>query len=198
MKPEEIRAVLAACKTERALCRAFMKYDSFYRYYFILEMSERLFLGAQEDDFLLDGFCIRRVRDIKKAEAKNDVYLEIARREGLLDTLGTLAAPAVDLRDWRRVFRSLEPLGHNLIVESERPDGEDSQFAIGRIESVSGLCLYLRHFDGDGVWEPEPYKIPYHEITSVTFYSRYVEVFSKYLPPLPENFCKVLPPAPKE
>ena len=194
MKTDEIRAVLAACRENRALCRTYMKYDQYYRYYFILNMSERLFLGALEDDFLLDGFSVRRMRDITKVEVKDDICLEIDRREGLLDKLD---APQIDLSDWRSVFRSLEPLGRNIIVEGERPDGEDSRFAIGRIESVSGLCLYLRHFDADGAWEPEPYKIPYHEITSVTFLSRYVEIFSKYLPPLPENFGKTLPPAPR-
>lgn len=194
MKPEEIRATLFACKAERTLCRTYMKYDRCYRCYFLLDMSDRLFLGALEDDFLLDGFCIRRLRDVKKAEAKNDACLEIARKERLLESL---EAPSVDIRDWRSVFTSLEPLGHNVIVERERPEDEDSLFAIGRIESVSSLCLYLRHFDADGVWEPEPYKIPYHEITSVTFFSRYVEVFSKYLPPLPENFGKALPIAPR-
>ncbi|MEN6595504.1 MAG: hypothetical protein ABFC31_11230 [Clostridiaceae bacterium] len=193
MTKQEIRDAFRACMEQRMLCRTFMKYDDFYRYYIPLAMNERFFLGAEEDDFLLDGFSIRLFRDVKKAVVKNDICLDIARREGILDQL---ADPDIDLSNWRSIFLSLEQRQKNIIVEGERADAAEPQFAIGRIERVTAKHLYLRHFDGDGLWQEEPYEIPYTEITSVTFGSRYVEVFSKYLPPLPENFGKALTRAP--
>lgn len=38
--------------------------------------------------------------------------------------------------------------------------------------------------DADGVWIDELFEMPFSQITSITFGSRYVEVFSKYLPPI--------------
>lgn len=188
MTKQQIREVFRACMEQKMLCRTFMKYDDFYRYYVPLGMNERFFLGAEEDDFLLDGFCIRLFRDVKKAEVKNDICLGIIKKEGLLDHLIT---PEIDLSRWQTIFLSLSGIGRNIIVEGERTDHAASQFAIGRIERVTAKCVFLRHFDGDGIWQKEPYEIPYSEITSVTFGSRYVEMFSKYLPPLPENFGQV-------
>jgi len=188
MTKQQIREVFRACMEQRMLCRTFMKYDDFYRYYVPLGMNERFFLGAEEDDFLLDGFCIRLFRDVKKAESKNDICLDIIKKEGLLDLLTT---PEIDLSSWQTIFSSLMQRQKNIIVEGERADPAAPQFAIGRIERVTAKRLYLRHFDGDGVWQEEPYEISYSEITSVTFGSRYVDVFSKYLPPLPENFGQI-------
>lgn len=37
------------------------------------------------------------------------------------------------------------------------------------------------HFDADGIWGKSPIKIPYAEITNITFSSRYIEIFSKHL-----------------
>lgn len=187
MTKQQIREVFRACMEQKMLCRTFLKYEDFYRYYFPLRMTERFFLGAEEDDFLLDGFCIRLFRDVTKAEVKNDICLDIAKKEGLIDLL---AAPEIDLSNWQTIFLGLAETGRNIIVEGEIDGSDTAQFAIGRIERVAKNRLFLRHFDGDGVWQEEPFEIPFAEITSVTFGSRYVEVFSKYLPPLPENFGK--------
>jgi hypothetical protein len=40
----------------------------------------------------------------------------------------------------------------------------------------------MRGFDADGIWDEEPTEILFSNVTSVTFGSRYVEVFSKYVP----------------
>ncbi len=187
MTKQQIRGVFTACTEQKMLCRTFLKYENFYRYYFPLRMTERFFLGAEEDDFLLDGFCIRLFRDVKNAEIKNDICLDIIKKEGLLDHLNT---PEIDLSSWQTIFLSLAGMKRNIIVESESAEPDNAQFAIGRIEHVAKNRLFLRHFDGDGIWQSEPYEIPFAEITSVTFGSRYVEIFSKYLPSLPDNFEK--------
>ena len=44
------------------------------------------------------------------------------------------------------------------------------------------LCrVFFKHFDADGIWQDECYEIPFSQITSVTFASRYVDIFSKYV-----------------
>ena len=106
---------------------------------------------------------------------------DILRREGIIDTL---KAPEIDISSWQTIFEGLKLMGQNIIVEKKSLDEDEWEFTIGRIERVYKNFVYIRHFDADGIWQDEPYKIPYTEITNVKFESRYVTVFSKYIPEL--------------
>ncbi len=178
MKKSEIKALIASAVEPRELCRVFFNYDYSYTYYFPLIVSDKLFLGANEDDFILDGFSIRRFRDVKRAELKDDKCIEIIKAEGILDGL---QIPDVDVTDWYSVFMSLARLNLNIIIEKESLDDDEWEFAIGRIEKVLKSKVIFKHFDADGVWQDDFCEIPYSEITSVTFGSRYVNIFSKYV-----------------
>lgn len=182
----EKRQIIDACLSPKKLARVYMNYTQNYWYYFFpMESSDTLFLGIEEDDFILDGYSIRRLRDIDKIEIKDDICLEIHRKQG---TLEAIVAPDVDITNWETVFTDLKRIGKNIIVERELPDNQDADFWIGRIERVNRTSVLLRCFDGDGIWGDAPVRISYPEITSVTANSRYGSVFSKYLDPLPDNF----------
>ena len=178
MRKSEIKTLVSSAIEPKNLCRVFFKYDVNYRYYFPLITSDKLFLGANEDDFILDGFSIRRFRDVKKAEIKNDKCLEIIKAEGILEKMQT---PQIDITDWHSTFLSLSTLGFNIIVERESLVDNECEFAIGKIEKVLKSKVIFKDFDADGIWQGEYYEIPYSQITSVTFASRYVDVFSKYV-----------------
>lgn len=75
----------------------------------------------------------------------------------------------------------MKKMNINVIVEKESLNEDECEFTIGKIDRVLKKCVYIYHFDADGVWDDEPYRIPYTEITSVSFGTRYVETFSKYL-----------------
>lgn len=183
-----IKDIIAACLRDRKLCRVFLRYDLNYFYYFPLMLNDRLFLGIEEDDFLLDGYFIRRFKDVTKAEIKDDFCGEIIKQEGLIDRI---EVPDVDLTSWETIFRSLQERDKNIIVEKENLDENECEFIIGRIEKIYKKFIYVRHFDADGIWQQAPFRIPYTEITSIIFASRYVETFSKYLSELPDNFGKL-------
>ena len=119
-----------------------------------------------------------RFCDIKKAEIKNDKCLEIIKAEGILEKMQT---PQIDITDWYSAFLSLSNLGFNIIVERESLVDDECEFAIGKIEKVLKSKVIFKHFDADGIWQDECYEIPFSQITSVTFASRYVDVFSKYV-----------------
>ena len=178
MKKFEIKDLIKGAIKPHNLCRVFFKYDTNYRYYFPLLVSDKLFLGAEEDDFILDGFSIRRFRDVVKVEIKDDKCLEIINSEGILNALAT---PEVDVTDWYSVFISLQKIGKNIIVEKEDLEVEYCDYTIGKIEKVTKTKVVIRHFDADGIWQEEPVEIPYSQITSVSFSTRYVDVFSKYV-----------------
>lgn len=161
------------------MVRFLFHYSEFDRYFFPLAVGEALFLCAEENDFLLDGFTVRRIRDVERIEPREGIYTEIMRSEGWLDNLKT---PDVDISCWQSVFRSLQKMGRNIIIESESLDDEPL-FAIGEIQSVDGESVLLFPFDADGIWEDQPIQIFYEDITSVSFDTRYINVFSRYLPP---------------
>jgi hypothetical protein len=181
----KIKEIAMACMKDKALCRIFLRYDINYRYYIPLLISDKLFLGAEEDDFILDGYAIRRFKDVTKAQIKDDICNKILKKEGVIDSI---VVPDIDMADWETIFKSLQKRNHNVIVEKESLEPDKSEFVIGRIEKIYRNFAYIRHFDADGVWQNGPYKIPYTEITSVTFDSRYITVYSKYLSNLPDNF----------
>ena len=168
-----------------SIAHVYMKYNADY-YLVPLAASSKLFLAILEDDFAFDGYRISRFRDIKKIQIKQDKYNDIIRAEGLFDTL---EIPEIGLDSWQKVFDGLEKIGRNIIVEYETPEGEDDTLTIGQIAEVYGSCVYIYHFDADGIWMDAPDRIPYNLVTSVTFDNRYVNVFSRHIPeqPLPRK-----------
>ncbi len=174
----EIKEFINSAIEPKKMCRIFFKYNYNYSYHFPLNVSDKLFLCANEDDFILNGFSIRRFRDIKKVEFKNDKCEEIIKREGILDNI---KVPQIDITDWHSTFSSLSKLDMNIIVEKESLDEDEWEFAIGKIVKVLKSKVIFKHFDADGIWQEENYEIPYSQITSVTFASRYVNIFSKYV-----------------
>ena len=175
----EIRTVLKEAMDSRKLVKIEFHYADYDRFFFPLAVGEKLFLCAEENDFLLDGFTVRRIRDVEHIEPREGMYSEIMQYEGWLDNLKT---PNVDISDWHGLFRSLEQLGQNIIVEEEHLD-DDSCFAIGAIAAVGQDHILLHRFDSEGIWDDQPIKIAYDDITSVSFGTRYINIFSKYLTP---------------
>lgn len=178
MKKAEIKDLIGSSIEPRRLCRVFFKYDFNYRYYFPLAISDKLFLGANEDDFIINGFSIRRFCDVKRVEIKDDKCLEIIKSEGVLEKIHV---PQINITDWHSVFSSLAEMDFNIIVERESLIYDECEFAIGKIDKVLKTKVLFKHFDADGIWQDDCYEIPYSQITSVTFASRYVDVFSKYV-----------------
>jgi len=178
MTKQKIKEIVYKCLEEKLLCRAYFKYHKSYWYLIPLLANDKLFLSVQEDDFQLDGYQIRRFRDMEKAEIKDDLCHEILIKENIITDI---IAPEIDISSWEAIFSSLNALGKNIIVEHESLNDNERQFVIGRVEKVLKHFAYVRNFDADGIWEEEPHKVSYKEITSMTFNSRYVEVFSKYV-----------------
>lgn len=185
MTKAKIKEIVNNSVSQRNLCRMFFRYDVNYRYFYPLIANDKLFLGTEEDDFLLNGYAIRRFVDIKKVQIKDDKCIDILKREGVESSIQT---PNIDISNWENVFKSLHKLNRNIIIEKESLDEKDWEFAIGRIDRIFKKFVYFYHFDAEGVWLEEPYKIPYTDITTVSFGTRYVDIFSKYVDEPPLSF----------
>ena len=178
-----MKALIEQAARNSNIANVFMKYNANYYNLIPVKASDQLFLAINEDDFIFDGFRVSRFRDVTKLRVKNDKCDEIIKNEGLFQNL---SIPEIELENWESVFNSLQTIGKNIIVEHETPEGIDDNFAIGKIDRVYKNCFYIYHFDADGIWEKEPYRIPFQEVTSVTFESRYINVFTKYIPDAPK------------
>ena len=178
MKKNEIIELINMAVKSKEMCRIFFKYNYYYSYHFPLITSDKLFLSANEDDFIIDGFTVRRFCDVKKLEIKNDKCVEIIKYEGVL---ADIKVPEIDITDWYNTFLSLSKLNINIIIEKESLYDDECEFAIGKIVKVLKTKVIFKGFDADGVWQEDCYEIPYSQITSVTFASRYVDIFSKYV-----------------
>ena len=72
LKNQKIEILNECIKTPRN-ARVYFEFDPDYYYYYPNAANGKFFVGQEENDFLLDGYHIRRITHIKKAEIKDDL-----------------------------------------------------------------------------------------------------------------------------
>ena len=174
MKKEEKIAVISNAILSVDICRCYFQYDQNYFYYYPNAVNERFLLGQEEDDFLLDGYCIRKISHLKKVEVKDDKCNAINRFLGVTDGI---AMPEVDITSWQTIFESLSQMAVYIEIEN----AFNGQFAIGKIIKVFSNRLYFSPFGSDGVWDADGIEIRYAQITSVKWGTRYAESWRRFL-----------------
>ncbi len=134
MRKSEIKELFRRSVEQKPLLRLFLKYDAYYTYWFPFGASDKLFLAAKEDDFIINGFSIRRFSDIKKLELKDDKCVEILRAERVLEGI---SAPDINLDDWHSAFLSLEKLEKNIVIEHESLDDKEWEYWIESLTRIA-------------------------------------------------------------
>lgn len=79
--------MLSSAKGTYDICRRYFKYNIDYWYFYILGCSDKFLFGAEENDFQLNGFQIRKISDLKKVEKKDALYAEINRNAHILENI---------------------------------------------------------------------------------------------------------------
>jgi len=174
MKRQEKLDLLCSAITNIQICRCYYTYDENYYYYYPNAVNEKFFLGQEENDFLLDGYHIRKISQLKKVEIKDDKCNEINKLNGLTNEINM---PDVDITSWQTIFNSLKKLDTFVIIE----DAIGEKYEIGIIEKVFNNKLYFRCFDADGNWDEDTIIIPYSTITNVAWNTRYTKNWEKYM-----------------
>ena len=177
MKKEKKLTILMNSKNTYDLCRCYFKYDINYFYFYIFDFNNKFFLGFEEDDFITDGFQIRKISDMKKIELKDDKCIEFNRQNKLLDGINV---PKININSWKDIFKSLKELNRIIIVEDENINPKECEYAIGKVIKVKDSEVHLKVFDADGNWLDGYLVIPFRFISSVTFNSRYSVQWEKY------------------
>lgn len=158
-------------------CRCLYKYDPNYWYLFSLDVSDKFLFGVKEEDFILNGFQILKISDLKKVSIENGISAKICEKNKLLEGINK---PQINLTSWKTVFESLKPLNTMIIVENEKTDKDEDFFYLGYVTSINKSFIRFSAVYSDGEWENN-IKIPYSKITSVTFNDRYSQSWQKYL-----------------
>ena len=174
MKKQDKLDLIQSAIENPQLCRCYFTYDENYYYYYPNAVNEKFLLGQEENDFLLDGYCIRKISQLKKVEIKGDLCNTINQQIGLHQQI---KLPPVDISSWKCIFDSLMELDCFVIIENEL----SGEFAIGIIEKTFKNKLYFKPFDADGIWDEVGLEIPYSQISTVKWATRYAEVWQKYL-----------------
>ena len=174
MKRQEKIDIIEKAIKNTEICRCYFSYDENYFYYYPNAVNEKFILGQEEDDFLLDGYAIRKISQLRKVEVKDDKCDEINKEIGLKSQI---KKPDVDIFSWQTIFQSLKKLDTFIIVE----DSINEDFTIGIIKKVLKNKVYFLEFDADGIWGDYEVEIPYTSITSVKWNTRYAITWEKYL-----------------
>ncbi len=174
MNRKNILKSLSSARKSNETIRVNFKYDENYYYFLPFNVNDDFFYGAIESDFIIDGYSIRRIKDIDYTSERDDICNDILKNEGLLENI---EYPKIDILSWKSIFTDLKTIGENIIVEDEY----EGFFNIGSIEEIEDNNIVFRNFDADGIWQEQLDIINFNEITSVTFNSRYIKIFSKYL-----------------
>lgn len=174
MKKQEKVDLISSCIGTEQFVRLYFKYDENYWYYYPLKVNEKFVLGLEEDDFLLDGFHVRKISQLVKAEIKDDLCTVINKWNGTFDKV---CSSDVDITSWETIFSSPVLRGRFVIVENEI----EWEFYIGLITKAGKNKVSLLTFDADGVWADVPTEIPYSSITHLGWNTRYTENWFEYL-----------------
>lgn len=173
MKKQEKIDLIQQGINEISTCRLYFTYEPGYFYSYPNAVNDKFVLGQEEDDFLLDGYFIRKISHLKKIEIRADKCNHINKIFGITNQI---IDPNIDISSWQSIFESLSHLDTYLIIE----DHLEEKFAIGVIEKVLKDKLYFRKFDAKGVWDETCIEIRYSHITSVEWGCRYAEYWKRY------------------
>lgn len=145
-----------------------------------LKVSDKLLLAAHDDDFLIDGYKIARLKHIEKVADKGGKYNEILAFEGINNGI---QVPEINIENMRLVCKHFLDKQQYISLEFESKNYKWN-FAIGKIIKLTDKHIHFAYFDSMGNWTNKLLKIKYSDILIIHFGDRYTETFSRHVAPL--------------
>lgn len=174
MKKADKIAILQKGIDETLICRCHFTYSPDYWYYYPLAVSDKLMLGVKELDFLLDGYGVRKLSQLKKVEVKDDLCGTISKMFGITDGIVPVDA---DISGWKALLESLKDHEGYITIQNEI----EEELSIGIVERIGKSSVQFRRFDADGIWDESPVEIRFSEITAVEWGDRYAAYWKRYM-----------------
>jgi hypothetical protein len=147
---------------------------------FILAMSEDFLLLQLGTDFMLHEYAIIKIGDYDsiRHSSYERTFKRIIKAEGIFATHYGFDKP-LPLTSWNDILKTLKEYDTDVIIKNFRKDYLD--FWIGSIKRVSDKSVSIHNYDPDGVLDSKPSLIQLDTINILTFGSRYLTIFKKYL-----------------
>ncbi len=175
MKKEAISALLAEAIEQRKLIDLLRKkIDQFKLYGIPIAQREDLLLIANEYDFCFDGYKVIRKSDINQLHTGiGDGFFDwVFRQEQILPA--PIETP-LSLDNFQALLADLMKNKIPVIVE-----GKGNRFLLGAIHRLGKSKLHIAAVGVNGYIDSELTRTPYEEITTVTFGTRYLQLFMRY------------------
>lgn len=143
-------------------------------------LSEEFILTTIIVDFRDEGYAILRTRDIVDAYSnKSDSFIEqICISEGLQNEIQQQVIQ--DLSSIKQILLQLKSYNGFISIQCENQI-EKCTFYLGRIITVENDGVYFKDVGMDGIWDDKIHKIPYDEITQISYGDNYSKMFYKYV-----------------
>jgi hypothetical protein len=142
--------------------------------------SEFIFM-CDFSDFNPDGFIVLRKNDISEIRrTDNEKFFDkIIREENVLRNVRILKREApFRLGKMEQMFSQLKDLQLPVIIECLYK--EEESFHLGPVKKCNSDKVIIRYLSSFGVFDKEPMKIAYEDITFFRFGSPYANLFLKY------------------
>lgn len=145
---------------------------------FPLRVSDELCLLSYIYDFLLDGYEIIRLRDLKsiRVNTTDEFHQTLMRKQGLINEKLCFQSPLSEVETLHDVLETIVKNDEIIIIECEKKE----EFYIGKVKKVNKSYILFHNFDAIGNWGKEYDKISIESITLVSLRSRYINVFTNY------------------
>ena len=142
--------------------------------------SEEFVLTTIIVDFRDEGYAILRTRDIVDAYSnKSDSFIEqICISEGLQDMVQQEYIKEMD--SLKQIMFQLKNYDGFVCIQCEH-QLEKCTFYLGKIITVEDDGVNFKDVGMDGIWDDEIHKIPYEEITQISYGDNYSKMFYKYV-----------------
>ncbi|WP_173386960.1 hypothetical protein [Ruminococcus flavefaciens] len=149
----------------------YLKHDDTYFNIIPLCRNDTFVLAANDNDFLINGFMIIPIKNIRQVDSKGKKYNEIIHKESITDEI---KVPEIDMDSYASIFTYF--FNEHTAISMDTVDG----FYIGNVEDIGKKYIRFSYFDARGK-RYKPVKITYDDILVIYLKDRYTEVFSKYV-----------------
>ena len=129
MKKQEKIDVIQQGIREKEMCRCYFSYDLSYFYCYPNAVNDKFILAQEEDEFILNGYFIRKISHLTRVEIRMDGCNAI---NHMIGTADHVIHPGIDISNWRSIFEGISNMDTFVIIE----DYIQGQLAIGVIQKV--------------------------------------------------------------
>lgn len=169
-----LRHYLDECRQAKTYVSLDMEYGDIYAG-FVLEVSKSWALLQLIHGFVEEGYLCIRLKDVVG-------YCEPSFMQSCMSSegfdIGSMPPFKLPLNDLKAILAAINQKCRLFFIELDYC--EERVRRLGHVSSFGSRTFTFRRMNPQGQWEKDPLRIPYSEVSGVSFGNRYCEIFDKY------------------